>query len=268
MREDWVHKGDFGTVAVVGGSSTYHGAVIFAAMAAYRVGVDLVSVIAPRRAADAASYYSPDLITIPLRGDYLASEHLEKIRKEIKGADSLVLGNGAGQELETHGLIEQLAATVELPMVIDADGLRAITVGGTEFVSEQVIVTPHGGELQDLLGLEHPPGTDLEERKKRARELAEELECTVILKGHIDVIADRERLELNETGTPEMTVGGTGDLLAGACGGFLAQGKEPFEAACKAAELNGIAGELAADVLGRSMLASDVLDFYPDYCLN
>jgi hydroxyethylthiazole kinase-like uncharacterized protein yjeF len=279
-RDPWSHKGDFGKVVVIGGSKKYHGSPIFAAMAAYRVGADLVTIIAPERAAHAAACYAPDLITIALEGDFITSAHLPIILSEVEEADAVVIGGGMGREKATFEAVDKLLDEVTNPLVLDADALRALAaklwagpgedkVIREQFVSKKVILTPHAGELSALLNRkdQDPACADrfpnLEERKKVTQNLATKLGCVVLFKGYVDVIADSKQVETNETGSPHMTVGGTGDLLAGVCGAFLARGLEPFEAALKAAWINGKAGELAAADSGESLIASDILNFYP-----
>lgn len=278
-RGPWSHKGDFGKVLVIGGSEKYHGSPIFAGMAAYRVGADLVTIVAPQRAADAAAHFAPDLITVPLNGPFLTLAHVPQVILEIKEADAVVIGGGLGRRKETFKAIEQLLRKITQPIVVDADALRALgsRVRGTQgkyeiikkmFGSSQVILTPHFGELMDLLDRkDRADFKNLELRKKFTQELAQKLACVVLFKGQVDVIADPEKIKTNQTGSPYMTVGGTGDLLAGVCGALLArmaaQGEvDAFEAACRAAWLNGRAGELAAAVYGESLLASDILNFY------
>jgi NAD(P)H-hydrate epimerase len=244
-----------------------------AALAAYRAGVDLVTLAAPARAADAAAHSSPDLITIALEGDFLTRGHIPRIILELKTADAVVIGGGLGERKETFKAVAQLLGKIEQPLLLDAAALRTLgwrvrsTKGKYELirkliVSEKVVLTPHGDELRELLDRKSPPSSGLEERKKLARELAAKLGVVVLLKGHQDVIADPDRVAVNETGSPYMTVGGTGDLLAGICGALLAQGLEPFAAARQSAWLNGKAGELAAAEFGESLMASDILNYY------
>jgi NAD(P)H-hydrate epimerase len=98
---------------------------------------------------------------------------------------------------------------------------------------------------------------------KAVSKIAEKLKTTILLKMHVDIIADAKRTAINRTGDPRMTVGGTGDTLAGILGALLARGCDPFIAACAAAFINGVAGELAAKKFGEGMLASDMLQEIP-----
>jgi hydroxyethylthiazole kinase-like uncharacterized protein yjeF len=280
QRPPWSHKGDFGKVLVIGGSAKYHGSPIFAAMAAYRTGADLITIVAPQSAANAAACYAPDLITVALEGDFITPTHLPLILSEVEEADAVVMGGGMGREKATFEAVNKLLNKVTKPLVLDADGLRALAVkpGASpgegraireQLVSKKVILTPHAGELSALLNRQDRDSAfadrlpNLEERKRVAQDLAVKLNCVVLFKGYVDVIADLKQVEINETGSSYMTVGGTGDLLAGVCGALLARGLEPFEAALKAAWINGKAGELAAADYGESLIASDILSFYP-----
>jgi NAD(P)H-hydrate epimerase len=119
------------------------------------------------------------------------------------------------------------------------------------------IVTPHAHEFFVLTGKKPEP--DVKKRIALVKEEASKLGCIILLKGYIDVISDGKRIAINKTGSPYMTVGGTGDTLSGICGALLARKVEPFEAACAACFINGKAGELAAKKLGEGLMASDVL---------
>ncbi|MEM4648846.1 MAG: NAD(P)H-hydrate dehydratase, partial [Nitrososphaerota archaeon] len=123
------------------------------------------------------------------------------------------------------------------------------------------VLTPHAGEFKRVFGVEAP--SDLQDRVKVVREQAEKNGVTILLKGRIDVISDGVEAAVNETGTPAMTTGGTGDVLSGIVAAFLAWGVDPFRAAASAAWINGRAGELAAEKLGLHMIATDLLDMIP-----
>ncbi len=260
-REQWCHKGNFGSLLVIGGSVVYSGSPAFAALAALRTGCDLVTIASPERAADIIASFSPDLITCPLRGDFLAGKHLAKLRELSEEKDAVVIGNGLGREEETMKAISGFLSQNKLPAVIDADAIHTVAKN-RDVLKKNFIITPHIREFYALSGV--AVTNDINERIRTVKKVASLLGCTLLLKGHVDVISDGNKLALNKTGTPRMTIGGTGDTLAGIAGSLLAQGAAPFDAACAAAYINGRAGELAAKE--KKYLASDLLGKIAEVC--
>ncbi len=260
-RGPWCHKGDFGSLLVIGGSVVYSGSPAFAALAALRAGCDLVTIASPERAADIIASFSPDLITCPLRGDFLSGKHLAKLRELSEGKDAVAIGNGLGRREETLLAVNGFLKWNKTPAVIDADAIHAVAKN-RDLLKKNYIITPHIREFYALSGV--AVTNDISERAKTVKKVASLLGCTILLKGHADVISDGISVALNKTGTPRMTVGGTGDTLAGIAGSLLAQGTTPFNAACTAAYINGRAGELAARE--KKYLASDLLGRIAEAC--
>jgi NAD(P)H-hydrate epimerase len=259
-REAWSHKGDSGRLLVVGGSRTYSGAPGLAALASLRTGCDLATVAAPDRAANIIATFSPDLITEPMAGNFLNNWHTHTILDLSKSADAVVLGSGLGRRRETMTFVQNLLSRIDKPCVIDADAIHAVALN-KKIIKPCFLLTPHSREFQSLSGIE--ASTTLKERALQTRDLSRSLGCTILLKGHIDVISDGTSTALNKTGCSFMTKGGTGDTLSGICGALLAMGLEPFKAACSSAYLNGLAGEIASKNLGPGMLATDILQSIP-----
>jgi len=255
-RDPWSHKGDFGKVLVIGGSKKYTGAPGLAALTALKAGADLVTVAAPQRAAGIIATFSPDLITYPLSGSYITKIHLKEILGLADDADSIVIGSGIGRNKQTLDLILQLLDDTDLPCVIDADALHAFTKN-LELFKENYILTPHSREFQNLFGGKID---SVEERIKFVKYVANKYKPTIILKGHVDVISNGASTKINETGNPHMTVGGTGDVLAGICGALLSTGNDAFSAACAAAYISGAAGDKADKTFGISLTALDVIN--------
>ena len=260
-REKWSHKGDFGSLLVIGGSKRYSGSPTFNALAAYRAGVDLVTIAAPRRAADIIASFSPDLITYPLEGDYLNETHLDDIFMLAQNSDAVVIGGGLERNRETLVTVRKILKGLTLPCVIDADAIHAIAEE-KNLLEKNFVITPHAHEFFVLTGKKVE--NNLKKRIKVVKDAASRLNCTIALKGYVDVISDGKRVAINKTGSPFMSVGGTGDTLAGICGALLARKIEPFEAACAACFINGRAGELAAKKFGEGLMASDVLKEIPN----
>jgi len=264
QRPKDVHKGSYGSVLVVGGSKMYGGAATLAAVGALRAGADLVSVTAPMRAADIAANTQVDLITYPLKGDYLSSGHIADIMDvaHIRKINSVVIGCGLGRNQATTVTIHKLIHKFIVPMVIDADGLRAISTSPGFVLAKHCILTPHLGELAVLLGVEKV-NDDFESRLSGAKAAAEKFRSTVLLKGNVDIITDGTTTITNNSGTPFMTVGGTGDVLSGVVAALLARGVGLIEAAHAGAYINGKAGELAGEKYGEGMTASDMFEEIP-----
>ena len=259
-RLEWSHKGNFGHLLVIGGSKKYSGSPAFNALAAYRSGVDLVTIAAPKRAADIIASFSPDLITYPLEGDYLNKSHLKDIFLLRQNADAVTIGGGLERNSETIETVIEILGNLTIPCVIDADAIHAIA-RDKKVLRNNFVITPHENEFFVLTGIK--PENNLKRRISLVKNTASELNCVIVLKGHIDVISDGKKVGLNKTGNPYMTVGGTGDTLTGVCGALLARGINSFEAACAACYINGSAGDLAAKKLKESLMASDLINEIP-----
>jgi len=258
-RDPWSHKGDFGRLLVIGGSRTFSGAPALAALAALRAGCDLVKILAPERAADIAASFSPDIIAEPLRGGFLSNLHTRNVLEQPRGFSAVVIGNGIGTRHETISFLKKLITRLDKPCVIDADGLNAISCDIP--LGNSLILTPHAGEFKKMTG-EHA-SQDLDERQSQAKSLAKRTGAIVLLKGHVDIITDGHDAMLNKTGSVHMTKAGTGDVLAGIVGAFLAMGMTPLQSASSGAYISGLAGEIASKKLGFGMLSSDMLTEIP-----
>ena len=257
------HKGDFGRLLVIGGSEIFSGAPALAALAALRSGVDIVYVAAPQRTAHTISAMSPNLITLKLEGDYLNPRNVATIRRHMRGVTAVVMGPGLGLNRETEEAVEQIIKITEqlrIPLLLDADGLKAFSKSKRR-VKNRLVLTPHAGEYRILTGEELSESVD--KRVTSIRKAAQDLDAIILLKSNVDLISDGERVKLNFTGNPGMTVGGTGDILSGVVGGLMAQGIDPFEAAVAGAFINGAAGDFVREERGYNMVATDLLEWIP-----
>jgi NAD(P)H-hydrate epimerase len=257
------HKGDFGRLLVIGGSKVFSGAPALVSLAALRTGVDIVYLAAPAKTAYAVSSISPDLITLKLKGDNLTANNVTTLQPYLENVDAVVMGPGLGLHAETSEFVKACVTAVESagkPLLLDADGLKAFA----EFkrpLRVPLVLTPHAGEYAVLAGRKLPES--LEERVAEVQKTAAELKAVVLVKGQVDVVCDSERVKLNFTGNPGMTVGGTGDVLSGVVGALLAQKADVFEAAVAGAFVNGAAGDFVAGDKGYHLLASDLLEQIP-----
>ncbi|MDK2974627.1 MAG: ADP-dependent NAD(P)H-hydrate dehydratase / NAD(P)H-hydrate epimerase [Methanofollis sp.] len=239
------HKGAGGEVLVVGGGP-YQGAPFLAGMAALRAGADIVRVASP------AYVPCPDLIHVPLSGPVVGAGHLETLIPLAERADVVLCGNGLGTG--SHAAVQAVAG-VARRLVLDADALRPpLPVGAA------TIYTPHAAEFARISGLLLP-----DRLADRARAVRESVPAgaAVLLKGAVDIVSDGTRVRFNRTGCPAMTVGGTGDVLAGVTAALFCR-LPAFEAACAAAYANGRAGEAAAGGRDAGMTATEMLGHIPE----
>ena len=264
-RPPHAKKGDFGRVLVIGGGPDYSGAPALSALAALRTGADLALVAAPRSVAHVIRSFSPNLIVRTLSSDRLTQDDVPFLTELTRHATSVVVGPGLGTDEDTFEAIRAFLDAVKglRPLVIDADAIKALAAKPVDLSGSRTVITPHSGELRLLTGSEVPPPGDLKARMDFVREVARAMGITVLLKAHEDVISDGERLKINITGNPGMTVGGTGDVLTGIIATFLSWGLGPFEAACLGAFVNGMAGDLAIRELGYHITATDVIERIP-----
>jgi ADP-dependent NAD(P)H-hydrate dehydratase / NAD(P)H-hydrate epimerase len=257
------HKGDFGRLLVIGGSEVYSGAPTLVSLGALRTGVDLVYLAAPTKVAYAISSISPDLITVKLDGNNLKPSNLETLKPYLGMVDAVAMGPGLGLNSETVDFVKVCIDEVERagkPLLLDADGLKAFAKFKRP-LKVPLVLTPHAGEYAVLTGQTLPENQ--EERINAVQKTAKKLNAVILVKGKVDIICDAERVKLNFTGNPGMTVGGTGDVLSGVVGGLMSQKVEAFEAAVAGAFVNGAAGDFVASEIGFHMVATDIIDWIP-----
>jgi len=275
-RKSNAHKGDFGHIFILAGSARFSGAAALCAASAMRAGAGLVTLGIPESLNQAIiKIKAKEVMTLPLpqtREGTVSLSAYKKIRNFIKDIDIAVMGPGLGQDSSTQKLIRKLILETDKPMVIDADGLRAL-VGHLEKVKSKklkgksLILTPHPGEMAGLL--EISVAKVQSKRKDIAKDFAKKYRVTVVLKGHNTVVADcadyKNKIYINKTGNPGMATAGSGDVLTGMIAAFLGQGLDAFSAAKYAVYLHGLAGDLAAKEKTQiSLIASDIIEKIPE----
>ncbi|MBI1798797.1 MAG: NAD(P)H-hydrate dehydratase [Candidatus Eisenbacteria bacterium] len=269
VRDPRAHKGSVGRVLVIGGSAGLTGAVALAARAATRAGAGYVQMLVPASLADLLEAKLTEEMTLaapetPART--LAGAASAIALEKAAAADAVVLGPGLSREGESLELVRRLTREIAKPMIVDADALFA-------FVDEPLalrdpagarIVTPHLGEMSRLTGLD-AAALDLD-RIDAARRWAREWNVVVLLKGAPTVTAAPDgRATVNPSGNPGMATAGAGDVLAGAIAALVAQGLEPYEAACLGAYIHGMAGDLRAQQIGQQGIAAgDLAELLPN----
>ncbi len=264
------HKYDYGLLLIIGGSQFYSGSPALSALSAFKSGVDMVYVISPRRSADIIASFSPAIAAFPLEGEYLTKKHLSTLFSLVEGAKevshgktAVVLGGGMGRSSETLDAILEFLEKLDVPAVIDADAIHAISKKPEIISGKPFVLTPHKYEFFILTGKEVRKKSD-EERIEIVQKEAEKLNTILVLKGKTDIISNGKEVALNEVGSPFLSKGGTGDTLAGICGALLARGVDPFLAAQAATFINGKAGELAGEKLRESLIATDLINEIPN----
>jgi NAD(P)H-hydrate epimerase len=258
------HKYRVGALAVLAGSSGMTGAAVLTARGAVRAGAGLVMLGVPSSTLEVFEGAVIEAIKVPLpeAEGQLEAKAVDEFADRLERCRALAIGPGLGRGPRAVAVVRR-ALDVELPMVIDGDGLWALAQilhDEPNVLRDRVhpaVLTPHGGEFAFLAG--HGPRDD---RVADVRELAAKLGAVVHLKGRRAITASlREDVWVNPTGNPGAATGGTGDVLTGVVGALLAQGMMPEAAMWAGAYLHGLAADLVASRTGeRSLAASDLPD--------
>lgn len=261
-RPDWGHKGTFGKVLLLCGSRGFTGAAYLSAMGALRCGAGVVYLGVPESiyAIEAVKLNEPVVFPLPDEAGKLSADAIPEILDKLPQMNAVLIGPGLGQSDGTVAVVQAVLGNAACPVVVDADGINLLAqhkdvVRGR---TNPTVLTPHDGEFQRMGGVIG------EDRMAAAAEMARDLGCIVLLKGHRTCITDGQAGYRNVTGNPGMAVGGSGDVLAGMITALLGQKISPLESAAVAAWLHGTAGDMCAKKLGQyAMLPSDMLEELP-----
>lgn len=260
-REKTAHKGDFGKILLLCGARGYTGAAYLAAMGALRCGAGLVFLGVPESIyeIEAMKLNEPVVFPLPDRDGKLCEAAIPEILQRLPQMDAVLIGPGLGQSEGVLDVVKAVLEHAECPVVLDADGINVVAAhkdilrGRTN----PTILTPHAGEFARLGGMTG-------DRQSAAEEMARNIGCIVLLKGHNTVITDGETTYINPTGNPGMAVGGSGDVLSGIITALLGQGVQSLEAAACGAWLHGAAGDLCATEIGQyGLLPTDMVAVLP-----
>jgi len=268
-RSEDAHKGDVGRVVIIGGCCdadvAMAGAPALTANAAFRSGCGLVQVVTPELLRSAVIGLAPCATTRSIPNDV---DSLLRFVSEFE-ADVVAFGPGLGDTI-TVETGEAFLSRCPCPLVVDADGLNLMVKSAAVRFSDpsRVILTPHPGEAKRLLAavgrdltLERSPTS----RRQAACALHDIYRCVIVLKGRGTIVTNGDRLYVNGTGNAGMATGGSGDVLTGIIAALVGQGLECFEAAILGVFLHGLAGDFAAEELGRySMTALDIIEYLPE----
>ena len=277
QRRRDVHKGLFGKVLIIGGSSEYSGAPALAAMICQKLGIDLVQCLVPQVVDDVIRSYSPNLIVKSGRNCDLGAKDVPYAKDLTEWADAVLIGPGIGISSETEIFFNRFFPWLikqGVPFVVDADGIKLLAKclknKKIENLPSHCIITPHQGELATLTELgDIPSYVNIMERGNYFLEKTNHLIGTFLIKGVHDYIINKEqkvhKFRVNTTGCAEMSVGGTGDVLAGLNVAFLSLGYDPFSSACSSAYLNGLLGEYARAAFGPRIQATDLIELCREF---
>ena len=253
-RNLWCHKGNFGKLGIIAGSYFYSGSPIFVGTAALRAGCDIVRIFAPERISNVIRSYLPDLIVFPYKSDFFDRSALGFVLKNSKDLSAFTIGNGMYRDKKVLKNIRIFVKKCDKPCVIDADAIYAVK---NMKLNQKFLITPHSYEFFVLSEIK--VSNNLKERIEAVKNVAKDYNCTILLKGRIDVISDGEKVAINKTGSVYMTKGGFGDILTGIAGAYLARNVDTFTSACAAAYLNGLVGQKLK--YKEAIIASDALDY-------
>ena len=267
-RDSSSHKGNNGRLLVIGGSKDYSGAPAIAGMAAIGAGADLVYVASPQNAAEAIKSTSPDLIVKSLEGDKLSLKHSDVILSLVDNVDSVLIGPGAGIDEDTSKLFNILVTKIKKPIVLDADALKQVELSLIKN-REDIILTPHIFEFKSFFKVENDLKLDIDsydfskvdENITEFQKIIRQIKGTVVVKGKYDLILSGKKFKINKSGNAGMTVGGTGDALAGISASLLSQGLSSFDSASLATFINGLAGDEAYNIKGNGFSATDLVSY-------
>ncbi|MBI1823010.1 MAG: NAD(P)H-hydrate dehydratase [Nitrospirae bacterium] len=261
------HKGTYGHLLVLAGSRVKRGAGALCCKAALRTGAGLVTWGLPE-SLDSPDPFIPEVMTLPLpqtpEGN-LGLAGADTILDAVRRKTAVAIGPGLGTHRETRALLKKILPKIEIPVILDADGINLIAEekGLLKSLKNPILLTPHPGEFARLVGME--PEAIQKNRFSMVSVAARENRSVFVLKGAYTLIsAPDESVWINPTGNPGMATAGTGDVLTGIIGALAAQGLSLVQAAQAGVYLHGMAGDLAREEKGEvGMIASDLIEKIP-----
>lgn len=263
-RNKNTHKGDYGRIFIIGGSTGLTGAAHLASMGALKSGGGLITLGICESLNPIMEQKLTEVMTLPLEENsgHLSADAYSKISKIINRCNCVLFGPGLGISRDIQVLLKNILRESRVPVIIDADGINALARDKSilEECNCSVILTPHSGEMSRLTG------KNIEEVENNrfdiSLEASQELGATIILKGHHTIVTGANGVQyINNTGNPGMATGGSGDVLAGMISAFVARGIQEEKAAAAAVYLHGLAGDFAKDKFGEeSLTPNDIIE--------
>ncbi len=263
------HKGDFGKVCIIAGSTGMSGAAALAGRSALRAGAGLVRVATPKSVLPIVASIEPSFTTIALPEDSLgriSAKAINPILEALTENDVMAFGPGIGTSGALRSVLEALLEQDQLRLIIDADGLNNLA-GIKDWpvkLKANLILTPHPGEMKRLWSalFREPLPSD---RQQQAIQLAQQTKTVVALKGAGTVVTDGQKVYINKTGNPGMATAGSGDVLTGVITALAGQGLSDFDAAVLGVYIHGLAGDIAAEKIGQvSLMTTDIIQALSD----
>jgi len=263
------HKGDFGKVCIIAGSTGMSGAAALAGRSALRAGAGLVRVATPKSVLPIIASIEPSFTTIALPEDSLgriSAKAINPILEAVSENDVVAFGPGVGISGALRSVLESLLEQDQLRLVIDADGLNNLA-GIKDWpagLKANLVLTPHPGEMKRLWSalFREPPPSD---RQQQAVQLAQRTKTVVALKGAGTIVTDGQKVYINKTGNPGMATAGSGDVLTGVITALAGQGLSDFDAVVLGVYIHGLAGDIAAEKIGQvSLMTTDIIDALPE----
>lgn len=246
VRDPNSHKGQNGRVLIIGGSLAYYGAPILAGLAALHAGSDLVTLLVPECNFEVSRSAAPDFIVRKYLGNAMNTRTIDAAAELIPKADAVLLGPGAGDDPEARRVMIRIAQKTTCPLVLDAEAIPAILefeiTEDPKERAQRIMITPNRAEMEEIFGAPLPK--DPAEEQKFVEDFTTRLGVTVLLKKpEALVVGPGRETAINQTGNAGMTVGGSGDVLAGLAAAFVAQRMHAFDAATAAVFLLGKTGD-------------------------
>jgi NAD(P)H-hydrate epimerase len=268
-----IHKGNRGHLLVLAGSTGKTGAATLTCLGALRAGAGLVTLGIPKSLNPILENKLTEAMTFPLPEtpeSCLSLEAEKEIFALMEGKTAVAIGPGLSTRAETSSLVRRIVAKCPLPMVIDADGLNALSsdLAVLSKCKERVILTPHPGEMARLAGIS---SSEVQaDRIGVAEAFVQRHGCCLVLKGARTVVAEPEgQIHLNPTGNPALSSGGSGDVLTGLIAGFLARGWPLSKAASAGVYLHGLAADQLSEHMGQAgILAGELLHVIPELAFS
>ncbi len=263
-RDKNSNKGTFGHQLNICGSYKMFGAAVIATKAALRSGAGLVKLTVPESAYPLVASHLTQPIFNPVwaneTGTFSANSRAG-ITDNLEWASSIVIGCGIGVNDDTREIVSDVLKKAKSPVILDADGINCINqrISILREIKAPIVLTPHPGEMAGLISKQ--VAEIQENRIEISKTFAREMHVVLVLKGANTVVTDGYEVFVNTTGNPGMAMGGSGDMLSGMLGAFIAQGLSPFDAAKAAVFLHGLSGDMAASLYGeKGMLVSDMTE--------
>jgi NAD(P)H-hydrate epimerase len=266
-RDPDTHKGRTGHALIVAGATGKTGAAMMTAASALRTGAGLVTLGIPHSLNPIIESRLTETMTIPLPDQgtgLLLEEAFPDIVQAVQGKQAMALGPGLGMASHTRNLVYRMIKEIDLPLVIDADGLNNLAgrIGCLEGRKSATVLTPHPGEMGRLTGVSSFQVQS--DRVTAARNLARQTKTFVVLKGARTIIAQPDgAVWINPTGNPGMASGGMGDVLTGMITGLIAQGHTALNACLIGVYLHGLAADMLSSKAPWGYLATEVMDTIP-----